>query len=286
MELIANLDWMRLAELVRAIATQAGCELAGSRVMPDGAVIFGMIERPTTAYPQRALVKISGWNEWGGTPEGVSQFAQEVRTAQNTRGILIAPAGFSPAATRMAQEHRIETVDATSLNAVLQALPAERSDFLYTIATSGLFCQPTCPVCLMKLNRVDTDKADRPPAIRVIQERGLYADHVTCDLLDIAPGSEVDFLYPVQTRAMRVNGHASGVFTCEGTVTIESGGTLDGQVAARSVNVREGGELRAQFRILESSLEPFAVQPERWQWRCENPEGQAGCAAVVFEPHG
>lgn len=285
-ELIASLDWMRLAELVRAIATQAGCELAGSRVLPDGAVVFGMIERPTTAFPQRALVKISGWNEWGATPESVAHFAQEVRTAQNTRGILIAPAGFSPAAIRVAQEQRIETVDSTGLSAVLHGFSTSQSDFLYTIATAGLFSQPTCPVCLKKLSRVDFDKADRTPAIRVIREVGLYADQVTCDLLDIAPGAEVNFLYPVEARAMRVSGHASGVFTCEGTVTIEAGGLLDGQVAARSVNVREGGELRAQFRILESSLEPFAMPPERWQWRCQNPEGGPGCSQVVFDPHG
>ncbi|TDU70809.1 hypothetical protein EI77_02858 [Prosthecobacter fusiformis] len=285
-ELIASLDWMRLAELVRAIAAHAGCELAGSRVLPDGALVFGMIEQPTTAYPQRALVKISGWNEWGATPESVNHFAREVRTASNTRGILIAPAGFTATALTSAQEHRIETVDAAALCSLLKTLPPERSDLFFTIATTGAFTQPTCPVCLAKLQRVDTDGQERAPQMQVISDRGLYAECVTCDLLDIAPGAEVEFLYPVQTRAMRVCGHATGDFSCDGTITIQAGGTLDGRIAARSVNVLEGGELRGQFRILEGgSLEPFVTKPDRWHWSCSNGQGKEGCAGVFFEPH-
>ncbi len=285
-ELIASLDWMRLAELVRAIASHAGCELAGSRVLPDGALVFGMIENPATLYPSRALVKISGWHEWGGTPESVFRFAQEVSTAPHTRGVLIAPAGFSPAASLTAQEHRVEMVDATSLCSVLATLQPERSDLFYTIATTGEFSRPSCPVCLGKLSRMDPDAQSRDAPIRVIADRGLYAEPVHCDLLDIATGAEVEFLYPVQSRSMRVCGHATGDFSCEGTVTIEAGGTLDGRIAARSVNVLEGGELRAQFRILDGqTLEPFAIAPERWHWRCQNPQGKPGCAAVMFEPH-
>ena len=87
--------------------------------MPDGAVLFGMIEEPKSAKARRAMVKIAPWNEWGATPETVQRFAQEVSTARNTRGILIAPAGFSPAALRMAQELRIEAVDAVGLDAAV-----------------------------------------------------------------------------------------------------------------------------------------------------------------------
>lgn len=286
-ELIASLDWLRLAEVVRGIAAHAGCELAGSRVLPDGSLVFGMIEQPTTIYPQRALVKISAWNEWGATPESVTRFAQEVTTAKNTRGILVAPAGFSHSATLAAQEHRIEAVDAAVLCTVLQALPPERSDLFFTIATAGTYAHPTCPVCLAKLERVDPDEYESPPAIQIITTRGLCAEHVACDLLDIASGAEVDFLYPVISRAMRVWGHAKGDFSCEGTITIQAGGTLDGRIAARSVNVQEGGELRGQFRILEGTrLEPFVTRPDRWHWGCRNPLGKPACREVKFSPHG
>lgn len=285
-ELIASLDWLRLAEVVRGMAAHAGCELAGSRVLADGTLVFAMIEQPASIFPQRALVKISAWNEWGATPESVNRFSRELKTAANTRGVLIAPAGFSASALLAAQEHRMETVDANSLCAVLKSLPPERSDLFYTIATTGAYTRPTCPVCLTKLERVDPDARDLQPPLRVISEQGLYAVPVTCDLLDIAAGAQVEFLYPVKTRAMRVCGQAMGDFSCDGTVTIESGGALDGRIAARAVNVHEGGELRGRFRILEGrELEPFSIQPERWHWSCRNPERKPGCADVVFDPH-
>jgi hypothetical protein len=97
-EAITALDWMRLAELARALAAEAGCELAGSRAMADGSVLFGMIEQPRSPKPQRALVKLAPWNEWGANTGTVERFAQEVATARDTRGILIAPAGFRTAA--------------------------------------------------------------------------------------------------------------------------------------------------------------------------------------------
>jgi len=60
-ELILSLDWLRIAELVRAIASLRGCALARSVVLEDSSVVYAMIERPMTDHPQRALVKIAGW---------------------------------------------------------------------------------------------------------------------------------------------------------------------------------------------------------------------------------
>jgi len=284
-ELIARLDWMRLAELVRAIAAHSGCELARSLVLEDGAVVFGMIERPTTAHPQRALVKIAGWNEWGATPASVQHFAGEVRTAKNARGILIAPAGFSPAALMAAQEQRIETVDAAALHGVLQMLPAERSDFFFTIATAGDCTAPTCPVCLEKLERVESGQFEETPPARVFAQDGLVADPVVGQRVEVAAGCEVTFLHEVRARDIRIAGHACGDFVCEGLVTLLAGGTLTGTVAARSLDVHQGGELRGQFRILDGAPRSFAPAVRRWHWRCRSVKTQAGCSRVVFEPH-
>lgn len=278
-ELIASLDWARLSELARAIVKASGCELAGSRVMPDGAVFFGMIEEPKTAKPRRAMVKIAPWNEWGATPETVRQFAAEVKTARDTRGVLIAPCGFSTAALRTAQELRIEAVDAVVLNAALQALPAVRSDFLFVVSAAGDLSTPTCPVCLKKLVRVEQETLALPS--RTIDTDGLIADAVVCDRLDVASNCEVTFLQEVRARSITISGHASGDFVCEGPVTLEPTGTLSGTVAARSLVVRDGGHMKGQFRILEGELGSFVKPAVRWHWRCA---GEA-CAAVVFEPH-
>lgn len=282
-ELIASLDWARLSDLARAIAAEAGCELAGTRVMPDAAVHFGMLEQPKSAKPRRAMVKIAPWNEWGATPETVQQFAQEVRTARDARGILIAPAGFSPAALRMAQELRIESVDAVALDAALRALPRERSDFLFVVTTAGDFSTPTCPACQKKLVRVEHEPLALPS--RTIDVDGLIADFVVCDRLEVTAGCEVTFLQEVKARSVTISGHAAGNFVCEGPVTLEAGGTLSGKVAARSLVVRDGGELLGQFRILEGELGSFVKPAVRWDWRCANANERAACSRVVLEPH-
>jgi hypothetical protein len=282
-ELIASLDWARMSELARAIAAEAGCELAGSRVMPDGAVLFGMLEEPKSAKPRRAMVKIVPWNEWGATPETVQLFAREVSTARDTRGVLIAPAGFSPAALRMAQELRVEAVDAAGLEAAVRALPGDKSDFLFVITTAGDFSTPSCPVCLKKLRRIEQETLELPS--RTIDMDGLIADSVVCDRLEVAAGCEVTFLQEVRARTITISGHASGDFVCEGPVTLEAGGMLSGTVAARSLVVRDGGELLGQFRILEGELGSFVKPAVRWHWRCAGADGRRECAWVIFEPH-
>ena len=285
-ELIASLDWMRMAELVRAIAAHGGCELARSMVLEDGSVMFAMIEQPLTAHPQRALVKIAGWNEWGATPETVMRFAREVRTAQKARGVLIAPGGFTPAAMLAAQEHRIEAVDAAALHQVLLSLPAERSDFFFTIATAGDCTTPTCPVCLQKLSRVESVTRSDLPALREIHDSGLIADHVHAERVVVAPHTEVTFLHEVRAREVEIAGEATGDFVCEGPVTLMPGGTLSGTVAARSMQVKDGGELRGTFRILQGPPRSFVTEVRHWQWLCRSDRTKPECARVIFEPHG
>jgi cytoskeletal protein CcmA (bactofilin family) len=281
-ELIASLDWARLADLALAIVAEAGCELAGSRVMPDAAVHFGMLEMPKSPKPRRAMVKLSSWNEWGATPETVQRFAQEVRTARDTRGILIAPAGFSPAALRKAQELRIEAVDAAGLDAALRALPGDKSDFLFAVTMAGDHSTPSCPICMKKLVRVEQETLELPS--RTIDVDGLIADFVVCDRLEVAAGCEVTFLQEVRARAITISGHATGDFVCEGPLTLEAGGTLSGTVAARSLVVHDGGELLGQFRILEGELGSFVKPSVRWHWRCKG-TGDLNCARVILEPH-
>ncbi|GEP44842.1 bactofilin family protein [Brevifollis gellanilyticus] len=285
-ELIASLDWMRVAELVRAIAAHGGCELARSIVLEDGSVMFAMMEQPMTAHPQRALVKISAWNEWGAMPEAVIHFAQEVRTAQNARGVLIAPGGFTPAALMAAQEYRIEAVDAATLHQVLLTLPSERSDFFFNIATSGDYTTPTCPVCLQKLSKVESVTRTELPELREICESGLVADHVHARRVVVPTGTEITFLHAVRAQEIQIAGDVTGDFICEGPVTLLPGGTLTGTVAARSVNVEDGGELRGKFRILQGPPESFVTEIRRWQWSCRSVRTRPECQRVVFDPHG
>jgi hypothetical protein len=285
-ELIVSLDWLRIAELVRAIASHSGCELARSVVLEDGSVVFAMIERPTTAHPQRALVKIAGWNEWGATPTSVMHFAREILTANKARGILVSPGGFTPAALLAAQEHRIETVDASALYAVLQGLPAERSDFFFTIATAGDCSTPTCPVCLQKLSRVESVAQSDIPDCRVFEESCLIAEPVHAQRVEVAARTEATFLHEVKAREIVISGDAFGDFLCEGPVTLMPGGTLSGSVAARSLKVHDGAELLGSFRILSGPPQSFITEIRRWHWLCRSDRRKAECERVLFEPHG
>ena len=114
---------------------------------------------------------------------------------------------------------------------------------------------------------------------------GLIADSIVCDRLEVAAGCEVTFLQEVRARSITVAGHASGDFVCEGPVILEKGGTLSGTVAARSLQVLDGGELLGQFRILEGKLGSFVKPAVRWYWRCAGADGQRQCGGVIFEPH-
>ncbi len=288
-ELIASLDWLRLAELARAVAANAGCELGGSQVFEDGSVLFAMIEQPKSAEPKRALVRLVAWNEWSATPQMVEAFAHDLRSARDARGVMIAPGGFTPAASHAAAEHQIEPVDAARLCNTLKMLPPDRSDFFHVITTAGEFQTPTCPVCLKKMSLdPQTSAAETRPVHSefIFQSSAIVAEPVVCRRLEIMPDVEVQFLHEVRAGEIVVRGHATGDFVCEGRLTLGSRATLAGSVAARAVDVQEGGELLGEARIIEGDLQPIKPVRRRWLWSCHNPVGKPNCARVVFEPHG
>ncbi len=288
-ELLGGLDWLRMGELLRAIVVNVGCELGPSRVQADGAIEFAMLEAPGQKNPRRALVKLAAWNHWGATPEVVQGFASQVKRIRETcRGILVAPGGFSNAALKTAAELSIETVDCAKLHATLMGLRPEQSDFFYTITTTGEFKVPSCPICLKKLARIDqpsTRSLRVVPSELVYQSSTVVPEVVACDRLEVMRGCEVTFLHEVRAREIIIRGHASGDFVCEGALTLEAGATMTGSVAARSVIVRDGAEMRGQTRIIEGALDPLTLQAVSWFWRCRNQSGNPKCQEVLFEPH-
>jgi hypothetical protein len=289
-ELIASLDWLRLGELLRAISVHAGYELGPSRVNLDGSVQFAMQHETPTTNLKRQLVKLTAWNQWGASPETLQQFVNELgRIREPCQGILVAPDGFSPAAKAHARQLGIEAVDAAQIFATLCAMPPEQADFFHTITTAGNSKSPTCPVCLHKLSRVDqpTTRALRSlPGEMIFQSTTVVPDPVACGRLEIMPDCEVTFLHEIRTQELIVRGHVSGDFICQGSVTLEPGSTLTGSVAARSINVRDGAELRGQFRIVEGVSEAIAPISTAWFWRCLNDSAKDACRSVVFQPHG
>lgn len=288
-DLLLSLDWMRLGELLRAMAVNAGCELGPSRVQADGSIEFAMLEAPKERQPRRALVRLAAWNQWGATPESVQAFSLALgRIREQCRGVLVAPGGFSSAASKRAAELEIEAVDASKLHAALLAMRPEQSDFFFTITTGGDHSVPTCPVCLKKLSRVDqpsTRSMQVIPSELVYQSSSVVPEVVVCERMEVLAGCEVTFLHEVRAREIVIRGHASGDFVCEGSFTLETGAGLEGTVAARAFNVRHGAEMLGQMRIIEGALDPLNTGAVNWFWRCQNGSGNPLCNTVLFEPH-
>ena len=286
-ELIASLDWLRLSELLRAVAVNAGCQLGPSRVEADGMVQFAMLEQPTSGLPQRTLVRMLSWNGSGATPATVHAMAAQLgRVREPTRGVLVAVGGASTTARVLAQQHHIELIDAERLAETLRCLQAEKSDFYYSLTTVGEYARPTCPICLRKLHRVlqpTGPQAGHLPRELVFQSSSLVSDLVVCDRLEIMRDCEVAFLKEVRAKMMIIRGHASGNFICDGPLILDPGATLSGSVAARSMRVHSGGEMLGQARILEGSAESLMAPEATWFWRCQSTA--AACQKVIFDLH-
>jgi cytoskeletal protein CcmA (bactofilin family) len=187
-------------------------------------------------------------------------------------------------------------VDAAQIFAILCAIPPEQADFFHTITTAGNSKTPTCSVYQHKLSRVDQPKTRALrslPGEMIFQSTPVVPDPVACGRLEIMPECEVTFPHEIRTQYLIVRGHVSGDFICQGSVTLEPGSvtlepgsTLKGSVAARSITVQNGAELRGQFRIVEDVTEAIAPNSTTWFWRCQNDSAKDACRSVVFQPHG
>jgi hypothetical protein len=289
-EIVAGLDWMRLSELLRAIASNAGCRLGPSRVEADGRVQFAMLERPGNRAELRSLVRVLGWNVWGATPEEVETFARELgRIREPTRGVLVAPGGCTQAAMMAALKHGMELVDAERLAETLRALPEEQTRFLHELTLSPGWQVPSCPLCLRKLRQVTQPVLRGPVGVAeqmVFQVSSIVPDAVHCRMLEVMREVEVRFLQPVWSRMMILRGHVTGHFVCDGPVVLDPGARLEGSVAARSIKVHPGADLVGQAQILAAEAQCPVPDEGRWFWRCVNGEASAECRRIVFHPHG
>ena len=92
-----------------------------------------------------------------------------------------------------------------------------------------------------------------------------------CNRLVVAKGAEVQFSKAVFANKMTFHGRAVGNFTCSGPAEISAGASVIGMVAARSVNLRPGGVLDGEMRILdEAEIRPVRPLPKEILWGCPN----------------
>jgi cytoskeletal protein CcmA (bactofilin family) len=61
--------------------------------------------------------------------------------------------------------------------------------------------------------------------------------------------SDVDFVRPLKVQSAEINGKASARIMCDGCVSISKGGSLEGVVYAKSINVEKGGIFSGELFI-------------------------------------
>jgi hypothetical protein len=220
----------------------------------------------------------------------VSAFAWEVRRIrEKAHGVLVVPAGFSPAAGNRARELDIELVDAAKLCRTLHGLSAEQGNFFHALTFTGDAKTPTCPICLNKLTRVQQAASAGPlyrPSELIFQASTLVPDAVDCERLEVVAECEVTFLHEVRAhKEVVIHGHVTGDFLCMGNFTLMPGASMSGSVAARGIDIRTGAEFDGVSRILGTVTEPIHCGQPVWFWRCQHPYSTPECRQVMFEPH-
>lgn len=287
-DLIAALDWKRIAELARALSAFYGFKLGKSTVGIDGQTDF-VITRGDDAARTAALVRLTRWNKWTASGECLERFALDLGLRNHRQGIFLAPGGFAPSAHRVAQESGIELVDAETMALRVSGLPRQHREFYLTSVTSGDAATPSCPACLGALRLVEDAEglffdSAHSDGIRY-SSSDIVGDAVRARRIEVLADCEVQFLQEVRTRELDIHGSVTGDFVCEGRVVLHPGAMLRGNVAAHSVVVRPGADMQGQTRILHGRLDSFGGAASSWIWRCGNPQPRSGCKSVSLPQH-
>ena len=91
-----------------------------------------------------------------------------------------------------------------------------------------------------------------------IKVRGKINGTIEGQSVVIEKRSEVEFLRPLKGRAVEINGKISARIVCEGQVTINKGGALEGTIYAKAINIETGGVFSGELFIGQQE----AVQAE------------------------
>jgi hypothetical protein len=288
-ELLGRLDWMKIVELVRALAVAGGCELGGTRIWPDGMAEFPMTQGKGGTAETKLVTRLAAWNRWSASVRCIETFAADLAARREGRGVYLAPGGVSPSAVSEAARRGIDVLDAEALAAALNALPGRHSKFFHERTLAGNPFVPSCPVCLRSLSHsveANTSGASAPVRPDLSYHRNdVVAERVVARRIEILRKCEVHFIREVRAHDVFVQGMAIGDFLCEGALVLDQGAVLCGNVAARSVVVRPGGELRGETRILPAAVALAERSPVAWLWGCANMPKQEGCGEVGFVPH-
>lgn len=287
-EIIAGLDWQRLLQLARALASTGGFHLTASIIDVAGGADFTM-SSGMALDRKKILVRLAQWNRWMASEDCLECFTSHIRAQNVHNGVFIAPGGFSPEAKVLGKKAGVELVDAEMLSERLNLLTAAHRSAFQNIGITGDSTTPSCPICMKRLKKGENDPLPVLDYLElpdvVYRSDDVVPAPVLARSFEVRCHCDVRFLSEVRAQHMEINGTAEGDFLCEGTLVLNDGAVLRGTVAARSVLVRPGAQLEAETRIMEGSLKLRVASDSNWVWHCTNPEGKEPCKVVRFTPH-
>ncbi|MGV3661057.1 MAG: polymer-forming cytoskeletal protein [Prosthecobacter sp.] len=87
---------------------------------------------------------------------------------------------------------------------------------------------------------------------------GSIIGEIRCHRFVVEKGADVAFMNPVHAAEVEIQARVTGTIYCTGPVLINSNGSVNGDVTARSVSIEPGGELNGAMNIVRGRSLPGA----------------------------
>ena len=87
-----------------------------------------------------------------------------------------------------------------------------------------------------------------------VKVRGKILGTIDSQNVVIEKKAEVEFMRPLKGHAIEINGKISARIVCEGMVTINKGGVMEGTIYAKSINIEKGGVFSGELFIGQQEL--------------------------------
>ncbi len=78
---------------------------------------------------------------------------------------------------------------------------------------------------------------------------GKFLGSINAEKLLVEKRSEIEFVRPIKVRSAEINGRASAHILCDGALTINKGGFLEGTVHAKAITIEKGGVFSGELFI-------------------------------------
>jgi cytoskeletal protein CcmA (bactofilin family) len=112
----------------------------------------------------------------------------------------------------------------------------------------------------------------------VINTSGKIPGRLSASEIVIEKRAEVQFFRRVRVGNIEIRGRMSGEIVANGMVTIRKNGVLEGNVAAKAINVEKGGTFSGQLVVGRADLQQAELLPGESSTASKPPEGSISLA--------